>query len=261
MATRKRLSGDTRKAAAYEFRFKIDAFTPETMPMARLLEYLGPLATVLGEPNAVHFMRVERGSTVPVLKIEREALPKVRDRATSIRRGEAPRDALVAFRTINKLLREDNGVAVLQEKRAATPILRFPGREEAQERFPAIRQSGTIDGEIRRVGGWDETVPVLLRSEGKHIVGCWANEHIARQLGARLFEPVRLYGRGKWTRDAEGEWALEEFKIEGFDFLQKEPLSSALTKLRAIGGEWGKGAYKELAKIRHGPVRKANGGS
>lgn len=213
----------------------------------------------MGEPKAVHFMRVEPGSTVPVFQIEHEALPKVRERATAVRRGEAPRDAHVAFRAINRLLREDNGVAVLRDKNVQKPILLFPGRNEAEEQFPAVRQSGTIDGEIRKVGGWDSTVPISLLSEGKHIVGCWADEHAARQLGMRMFEPVRLFGRGKWTRDQEGDWTLDDFKIEGFEALQKASLTSAIAKLRAIGGNGGEDAYAELAEIRHGKAEEGNG--
>ena len=42
-------------ADAEEYRFRIDAFSPETLPMARLAEYLRQLAVILGEPNDVPF--------------------------------------------------------------------------------------------------------------------------------------------------------------------------------------------------------------
>jgi len=237
---------------AVDFRFKIDAFTPETMPMARLSEYLAQLAAILGEPNAVHLIRLEAGSTVLVHKIEREAIPKVRERAIAVRRGEAPRDALAAYKTVNKLLREDNGMAVLQEKKRGPVILTFPGIQEAVEDFPSVREHGSIDGYVMRVGGMDETVHVLLQSEGEPIAGCYTTRLIAKQLAQRLFEPARLFGKGRWGRDREGNWTLETFKIESFEWLQANPLSVAVTKLRAIGGDWGKGAYDELKTIRHG---------
>ena len=77
-------------AAGEEFRFKIDAYSPETMPMARLAECLAQLAIILGELNAVHLVRLEGGSTIVVHKIEREAVPKVVDRVTSVRVGDRP---------------------------------------------------------------------------------------------------------------------------------------------------------------------------
>jgi hypothetical protein len=209
----------------------------------------------------VHFLRVEPGSTVPVISIEREAVPKVRARAISVRRGEGPPGALAAFKTVNRYLREDNGVAELKENRAATPILRFPGRDAHVEKYPAIRETGTLDGFVRRVGGWDKTVHVLLDSDGEQIVGAFTDdEKTAKRLGAHLFEPVRLIGAGRWRRDSEGVWELEEFRIDRFEVLKNVQLSSALKRIRAIGGDWAEGTYDELAAIRHGKRGKVDGG-
>ena len=71
------------RPAGTEYRFRIDAYSPETMPMARLAEYMAELALLLGEPSAVHFKRLARGSTVLVNSVDREAAPKVRQRAAS----------------------------------------------------------------------------------------------------------------------------------------------------------------------------------
>ncbi len=246
-----------RQQRAAEYRFKIEAFSPETMPMARLADYLRELAAILGEPKSVHLVRLEAGSTVLVHRIEREAIPKVRDRASAVKRGDAPRDALQAYKTVNRFLREDNGRAVLREKQRGAPILVFPGRDEAEERFPSVRQQGTIDGEIVRVGGTDETVPIMLRSEGEVVVGCWADKRLAKQLAEHLFEPVRLHGSGRWARDPEGRWTLQEFKVESFDRLAQESLGAAITKLRLVsGGEWESKAYEEMETIRHASGRR-----
>lgn len=239
-----------------EYRFKIDAYTPATIPMARLAEYMAHIAEVLGEPNAVHFARLERGSTSLVTRIEHEALPKVRDRTRAVRRGDAPRDAIRAYHNINKLLRDDNGVGQLEEKRTGI-VLRFPGRDASEERFASVRQPGSIDGEVVRVGGTDETIPVLLKSEGEQIVGCWANKALAKDLGGRLFEYVRLYGNGRWSRDADGLWSLVDFKITSFDPLHEAPLSAALQTLRAVGTDWVQKAYDDMEAIRHGATKEA----
>jgi hypothetical protein len=53
-----------------EYRLRIDAFTPETLPMSRLAEYMADLATLLGEQERVHFARLENGSTALVHTIE-----------------------------------------------------------------------------------------------------------------------------------------------------------------------------------------------
>src|SRR5712692_9212888 len=92
-----------------EYRFKITAYTPATIPMARLAEYMLEIASLLGEKDHVHFVRLLRGSTVLVHKIESEAVPKVEERLTSVRQGKAPSDAIQSIKNINRKLREDNG--------------------------------------------------------------------------------------------------------------------------------------------------------
>lgn len=240
-------------ATGEEFRFKIDAYTPDTMPLERLAEYLAELAVLFGENKAVHFVRLEPGSTVPVIKVEREAAPKVRARVKSVIWGDATGEAMRAYRTINRKLREDNAVGAVQEATGAE-IIRFPGREDEGDGFAAIRQQGTLDGEVIRIGGKTKIVPVSLQSEDQTFSYCYAKRALAKDLGRRLFEPVRLFGIGRWTRDRKGNWNLDNFIIDRFEVLSDDPLSSVLEKIRAIpGGEWGTDAIRELHDLRHGP--------
>lgn len=242
-----------------EYRFKIDAYTPATIPLARLAEYLEEVAVVLGERSAVHFSHLEEGSTVPVLKIDKEARPKVLDRIESLGRGDAPRDALNAFRNINRKLRDDNATGVLQTRKRGGVILCFPGRELVEDRFPSVRQDGSLDGVVVRVGGTDETVPILLQSEGEAISGIHADRRVAKALAQHLFEPVRLHGKGRWSRDLDGVWALVDFKAESFDILKEVPLSVAIEDIRGVAVEWGSEAYNELRLIRGGPEGRKHG--
>lgn len=249
-----------RAGGSAEYRFKIDAYTPETMPMARLAEYMRELALLLGEPAAVHFRRLARGSTVLVHTVDREAVPKVRYRASAVRRGDGPQDAVRAFNVLNKYLREDNAVGFLREKRTTAVILKFPGRLQPAERFTAVRQHGSIDGVINSIGGKDETVHIRLEAEGRQISGCYTNRALAKELRHHLYDTVRLFGRGKWNRDEDGNWSLEDFKVESFEPLKEVPLSQALNELRSIPTEWTDEAINELNEIRHGPEGKRNGG-
>jgi len=238
-----------------EFSFQIDAYTPDTIPMARLSEYLRELAMILGEEKAVHFVRLREGSTHIVHRVEREAVPKVRARAAAVRRGRAPRDAIRAYHMVNRLLREDDGRGVLREEATGADIIVFPGREESEERFEGIHQRGTVDGEIMRVGGFGKNVPIILRSEDQPIPHCYTSHAIAKRLGARLYEHVRLFGLGRWSRDAEGSWTLDAFRIETFEILKDERLSDSLVALRRIKTDWNSGSLAELELIRHGTAK------
>ena len=245
--------------AGDDFRFRIEVYTPETIPMARLAEYLHELAAILGETKAVHFVRLEGGSTVVVHRVEREAVPKVRDRATAVARRQASRDAMRAYRTINRMLRQDNGAGVLQAPTGAE-IIRFPGIQEV-ERYGTVTQQCFVDGEVIRIGGTRERVPITLRSEEELIADCYTSRATAKRLAAHLFEPVRLFGNGRFAREDEGAWKLEYFIFENFTRLTDEPLSSVVEALRAIpGGEWGDDSLDELQFIRHGPPASAQNG-
>ncbi|MBZ9757218.1 hypothetical protein LB524_18180 [Mesorhizobium sp. ESP6-5] len=242
------------------FQFKIDAYSPATMPMARLAQYMAELALLLGEQNAVHFNGVTKGSTVLNAKIDREAAPKVRDRVASVRAGKAPGEPMRAFNTLNRFLRDDNAIGVLRDTAPRGIVVRFPGRESIEEKFASIRQQGSVDGIVTGIRGKDDTIHITIQSEGQQISGCETNRTIAKQLGAKLFEPVRLFGRGRWSRDSVGVWSLQYFKIESFEALQDTSLTDALTALREIPTEWGDDAYSDLGKLRHGPGGQRNGG-
>ena len=95
-------------AVPYEYRFTIDLFTPETFPLARLVEYLGDLANLLGHSDDVHFMRVDPGSAQLISLIDPPAQPKIRQRLAAVRHGGGPVDARKAFRSIDERLASDN---------------------------------------------------------------------------------------------------------------------------------------------------------
>ena len=42
-----------------EYRFVIEAYNSNTIPISRLAEYMADLARQSGEPDCVHFMRLE----------------------------------------------------------------------------------------------------------------------------------------------------------------------------------------------------------
>jgi hypothetical protein len=252
-----------RQRSVGEYRFRIDAYTPDTIPMGRLAEYMAELSKMLGERDAVHFRRLEGGSTILVHRIEREAVPKVRARITKVRTGDGPSEALRAYNVINKMLRDDDAVGLLREKRRGAVVIRFSGREEAQEEFASVKQYGSIDGIVTWVGGSDETAHITLETEGQQVSRIYTTRPVAKALGAKLFEPVRIHGRGRWSRDSEGTWSLLDFKAESFEPLVDAPLSDVLTRMRAdIPSQWMDEAYGELGTIRHGPHGrgKRNGG-
>ena len=108
-----------------EFRFKIDIYTPDTMPMARLAEYMQGLAALLGHRKSVHFSRVEPGSAILVAKVEPQDEPKIRERVRRVRKRIGPKDAADAYQKIDDMLRDDNAVAEVIEP-DGNKVIEFP---------------------------------------------------------------------------------------------------------------------------------------
>jgi hypothetical protein len=158
------------------------------------------------------------------------------------------------------MLREDNGSAVWKEERTDADIIVFPGKGDADEIVSGISQRGSIDGEVVRVGGLQKIVPIMLKCEHDDLSGCWASRNIAKQLGHKLFEPVRLFGTGRWNRNEEGKWKLDIFRVESFIPLRAASLSQALNEIRAIKTEWDAESFDELGMIRGDEGHAMNGG-
>ncbi len=183
-----------------EYRFRIDAYSPDSMPMWRLAEYMAQLAVLLGERNSVHFRRLTKGSTILNAKVDREAAPKVRDRVATVRAGDASGEPMRAFNALNKLLRDDDAIGVLRDTAPHGVVIRFPGRELAEEKFASVRQQGSIDGIITGIRGKDDTIHITLQSEGQQISGCETNRVIAKQLRDHAQEPRRSHRNARQSQ-------------------------------------------------------------
>src|SRR5277367_1289704 len=148
-----------------EFRFKIDArYSPETIPMHRLAEYMADIAVILGEQENVHFVALEDGSVGLVSNIEDRAVEKARERAESTRRGHGPPEAISAARNINRRLTQDRGTGTLVEgpKESPKELIRFLGEQPPS--IKAFSEQGSLDGIVVLVGGKSNPVSVHLES-------------------------------------------------------------------------------------------------
>jgi hypothetical protein len=244
------------KLKGHHYRFKIDVFRVDTIPMARLAEYMAELARMLGQPERVHFSHIEDGSAVLVSSIEDPAWPKVTERVHSVLQGTAPKDALQAYHVLDAMLAKDNAVGVLSSDEEAE-VIPFPGRTRPKPmRYGPFRERGSIDGVLIRIGGRDETIPVLLQ-DGEASFKCQTNREVAKRLAAHYLEAtLRVHGEGKWVREEDGSWHLIEFYIEDFEVLDDSPLRDVIDKLRAVeGSTWGDNpnAMSDLLGLRRDP--------
>ena len=242
------------------YRFVIDEFfTPETLPMWRLAEYMADLADLLGEKPYVHFVQIEAGSAVLLQDIEHQAYPKVRTRVYDMKRGEGPADAKRAYEALNRRLAADNASGVLTEElepqAPATRVLDFPGRRMFVDAgYGPLTQPGTLHGVVIVVGGESDPVPVHLQDDDQIHV-CRAKRQVAKELATNIFgRPVRVEGNGRWFRDSLGTWTMKTFTVASFDVLEDTALSEVIAKLRQVPAKWKSqpDAMTRLTMIRQG---------
>jgi hypothetical protein len=237
-----------------EFIFEIKAYTPETIPMFRLAEYMHDLALLLGERANVHFVRLVPSSTGLVHSIDNEAIPRVNLRVDSMRNGLAPQDVLEAFKAIDRRLAQDNADGAWREVDGAK-IIDFPGvRGKKTPPFGPVTQQTVLDGRVIRLGGRrKDVVPITLETHDGFETHCEANREIARSLSRFYDGPtVRVIGAGKWVR-GEDSWALERLLISSFQELDGRTLPEVVADLRsAPNAKWKslKDPLKELKEIR-----------
>ena len=237
------------------FTLYIQAYSPETIPMARLAEYMQALASMLGHEHGVHFSHLEPGSTQVVTRIDREEIPKVEDRLDKVRRGEASQDAMKASDRIDLLLAEDNARGYIYENDNRTAqIIQFPGITRPKPvKYGPFVQEGSIDGILVSVAGVDQTIHIQLQNGDMKYTGIDTDRDTARRLAQHFFEPVRLFGSGRWLREESGVWSLKRFKVVSFDVLRDQSLIDALNSLRDIeGSKWKEidDPLAELANLR-----------
>lgn len=233
--------------------FRIDAWAPDTLPMSRLADYLAQLATLFGNKDHVHFVKVVKGSAVPVISVENTAQPKVEARLRLVDTSDAPKELSNAKQRINEMLREDNASAYIRP-RGGAKILEFKGAKTPLAEEVVLYEQGELDGTVIRIGGKDETVPVMLEGENGQYFRCNTKRDIAKNLASHIFgAQVRVSGKGKWRRNQQGEWELDLFDIQSFEALDDTPLQDVIAGLRAIdGSQWNDMAapQEELKKLR-----------
>jgi hypothetical protein len=238
-----------------ELHFTIEGVTPHTLPMARLSEYLKELSKLLGSEDKVHFLRVDEGSADCAMEIDTEEENAISERVRRAKNGDGPKEAVKAFTAIQFYLDEDDNSAVMEWEKGEV-LIEFPGKSrKGHETFGPFSEDGSLDGMLVKIGGMDETVPVHLVYQGVHHT-CNTTRELARKLAPYLFgKPIRVHGRGKWYRNADGNWEMHWFDIHDFEELSDDSLLDVVGKLRSVPNNdlmKSKDPVGDMLKIRHG---------
>jgi hypothetical protein len=235
--------------------FRIDSYTPESLPMARLAEYLSNLAALYGSEESVHFDSITKGSAKLNVSIDEPAVPKVMWRLQSVNSASAVQDAQRAYQTLDNLLRADNAVGTISTGKKGGKILEFLGRKLAIQETVTIIQPTTVDGVVIKIGGKDATIPVHLRDQEGKVIRCEIRgEAYAKELSRHyLGNPIRAHGSGKWVRHGDGTWEIQLLTIQSYEELDTTPLDEILADFKSVSNNgWGSMEFpiEEWRKLR-----------
>ena len=238
---------------ATELRFLIDVFTPETLPMGRLADYMSQLAMLLGEVEHVHFVGLEGGSAVLTARADPVAVPAVERRLADASCGRGDPVALKAVQTLDDMLANDNAIGRLLDH-GGVEIIAFKGRDRPKPlEYGPFPEEGVLEGVVYRMGGTADVVPISL-IDGTCTHRCSAKRALARQIAPHYDGGVlRVWGTGTWMRLANGAWIMRSFEIKSFELLDDAPLADVVKRLQAVeGADWGDDPATDLMRLRIG---------
>jgi hypothetical protein len=232
-----------------EYNFHIKAFSPDTIPMEKLADYMLELSKVLGNPEHVHFNKLTSGSTGVSVKVENEV---VKDTDYRIKNIKTDSQTKKHWFNINKMLKKDNTSAEFHKE--LVKIYDFPGvKLITQEIKPFWQENFIIQGKVYSVGGKDNTKHVhILDNEGNSFP-CETNEEVAKKISDYLFDTiVTAYGKAKVKRNIEGIWEIQAFKLHDFEPVSSTDLTDTFNSLRNIDTGWHnvEDPYKKLEDLR-----------
>ena len=177
----------------------------------------------------------------------------VRERSLSLKNDDPPADAPKGLRAMNRRPADDHATGILQDEEGFD-VMRCDGQEAERERtIGPVKEAGTLDGVLIRIGGKGPTVPVHLM-DGNTLHKCTASRETAQELAVHLFSTtLRVEGNGIWEYTGDGRWILKRFDIERFRALSDTPLTEVARLLGEISGSgWGEleDPFAELMRLR-----------
>lgn len=229
------------------FRIKLDIqkFTPESIPIDRLGAYATAFSKLLAAKSDIAFGGLESGSTGMVAKVPPHEIDLVSNNLASAKLGGSSN---AAFNDLNELLRQDQTTAYILDHRGEN-IVQFPGiNTPTPPQYPNFREDSSVDGQLVRIGGTDETVHAQLIYNGRKNKLSMDRE-TAKSIAPHLFGPtMRFHGSARYRRNPDGTWETLQFDVSSFEILKEVSLIDEIQSIRSSGA-FGLSGDKAFAAI------------
>lgn len=227
------------KPLNWSYELHVFGTRPKTLSLHDFSELARRFADLLGNADKVHFGALRPGSARILAKVDEEAHMDVKVQLMAVRaQGESSA----------KVLRMDEylsgrGWHGEVRNREGSLVLSFPGalNAKAPEKERTVQQMDSLVGQVIKIGGRDETVPMTLEtSEGAYVEVTVRGRDLAKRLAQHLFgKEIRVSGLATWRRDLDGAWSCSGMLVEHFEEPDGTPLSDLFELLRDVpGNDW-----------------------
>lgn len=216
-----------------EYPFRIIGPKPDSIAMARLADYMAEFARLLGSQDHVHFDRIIDRSVAIVARVRPEDAGVISPRIRHASKGTENTDAITSVRKLNQYLGEDGWTAELRLPQGGD-LIAFPGTVKTSKTIRIVNQPTTVQGRLVRIQGGGDVIKVGLEIDGDLEAHISVKAAHARDLALCFHQHVRLSGDGRWKRDSDGKWLLDNLNATSFELLQDAPLQQTLAELRDI---------------------------
>jgi hypothetical protein len=226
----------------WHYALKIRGYTPRTLPMARLAEYLREFAALLGDEANPSFAGMVEGSVV-LRATQRADTPKqlVRSRVKAARvDAESPGGR--SYAKLNEMLTKDGARGIVFDREGKT-VVELPGLVERAlppEREYLVHDVSFIDGTVVGIVGADDTVHLRLQEHSGEVRSVTIRDlSLARELAPQFRgAPVRVHVHGTWRRTVQGMWepaAVYADRVEALDVATPAEVFRALAEIPGNG--------------------------
>ncbi|MFT9400379.1 hypothetical protein [Acetobacter sp.] len=218
------------------FKLQLEGFRLEDVPLKQLAEYIRLLSNLLGSPKTTHLTSVTTGSVKMPIAVSPEGRSAVLERMAMAMHADGGA-ARAAYEALDDCLAANGGHGWIEDCLTGRKLLSLPGVTSLASPLPAFWQDDLLQGRLVAIAyrtSEDDFSGRIQNAKGIEFFQC--SEAVAKDLAPRYLQYLRLYGKARWQRRANGEWKLREFKADRAVVLKQDTLISIREEIKKAGG-------------------------
>lgn len=220
------------KPLDWQYELHVLGTSKKTLSLDDFADLAKRLADLLGEQERVHFGALKDGSARILAKVEQSARQDVVVQLAKIRLGASP----AKITKLNDYLGSKGWRGELKNAEGSV-IIAFPGASKKKpEQIQTVHQPDSLIGQVIKIGGRDDTVPMTLKTpDGAFVDVNVRGRDEAKKLALHLFgADIKVNGNATWTRDEDGHWACSAMEVLSFEETDSTPLLDLFEALSRV---------------------------